>query len=188
MRSKILMFLGIVFITANVASAQTARKTITNADLEKYRIEREKAEADYRANYEKRGMPSPEELEKRNEEDRLKRLELARQLAAENLQREQSNLMRRQIEAENSRQIYLNNSNVVPTDQFYSNSPLILGTPFYGDRWRHRRNFPSVNGRFRRSVPVNRPDIVVGGGMVYSVPRSAASPRTNRIGGGRFPR
>lgn len=156
--------------------------------MEKYRVQREKAEADYRANYERRGMPSPEELQKREEENRLKREELARRLAAERLQEEQNRAIREQTEAENARQVYQNNSNYNPAEQYYSNSPLILGSPYYGDRWRHRRNFPPVNGRFRRGIQNSRPDIVVGGGMVYSVPRSAASPRTNRIGGGRFPR
>lgn len=188
MKYKILLILGFVLITSNSVSAQTAKKTITNADLEKYRVQREKAEADYRANYERRGMPSPEELQKREAEDHLKREELARRLAAERLQEEQTRAIREQTEAENARRAYQNNSNMNPAEQYYSNSPLILGNPYYGDRWRHRRNFPPAGGRFGRRIRNNRPDIVAGGGMVYSVPRSAASPRTSRIGGGRFPR
>ncbi len=66
MKNRILLIIC-VLITANSASAQ--RKNITNASLEKYKQERLKREADYRANYKKLGLPSPEELTKREAEE-----------------------------------------------------------------------------------------------------------------------
>ena len=68
--------------TTQTAPARQAR-TITNLDLEKYRQERVRAEDDYRANYEKLGLPSPEELEKRRIEDAKVSAELAARLRYE---------------------------------------------------------------------------------------------------------
>jgi hypothetical protein len=60
-------------------SAQT--KTITNADLEKYRQERLKAEEDYRKNYKRLGLPSPEEIERQREQQRRENDEAAAQIS-----------------------------------------------------------------------------------------------------------
>jgi len=78
-----------VLLSALCVSAQTgSARTVTNADLEKYRDARVKADEDYRQNYAKLGMPSPEELEKR-EADREKRLtDLSLRLQAEREQKE----------------------------------------------------------------------------------------------------
>lgn len=61
-----LLFISLAGILAVVPvwAQQAAKKTVTNADLEKYRQTRQKAEADYRENYKKLGMPSPEELQR----------------------------------------------------------------------------------------------------------------------------
>lgn len=89
MKERILLVLSLILaITTGFVSAQTgATKTVTNADLEKFRQKRLAAEADYRANYEKRGMPSPEELEEREAERRRWHAEFSQQVEAE---REQS--------------------------------------------------------------------------------------------------
>lgn len=76
------------FVLTTVISVTAQKKTITNADLEKYRQERLRAEKDYRENYEKLGFPSPEELAMRNEQSRIEALELADKLREEQLQRE----------------------------------------------------------------------------------------------------
>lgn len=86
---KILCFVCVVLASGLAVSAQS--KVVTNLDLEKYRIEREKASADYRENYAKRGFPSPEELEKRNERDRRVLDETAARVRAERLERERIN-------------------------------------------------------------------------------------------------
>lgn len=83
---KILFFVCLFLSGAIVASAQT--KIVTNSDLDKYRVQREKAVADYRENYAKRGMPSPEELDRRNEQDRKVLAETASRVRAERLERE----------------------------------------------------------------------------------------------------
>ncbi len=75
MKRQILLFLGFIFISAIVGSAQT--KTVTNADLEKFRQKRVQSEQDYRDNYQKLGLPSPEELEKQREQNRKELSELS---------------------------------------------------------------------------------------------------------------
>lgn len=83
---KILFFVCAILSASLAVSAQS--KVVTNADLEKYRAEREKAVADYRENYAKRGFPSPEELEKRYEKDRKVLAETAARVRAERIERE----------------------------------------------------------------------------------------------------
>ena len=78
---RILFFVCLFLSGVTVISAQS--KVVTNVDLDKYRVEREKAAADYRENYAKRGMPSPEELERRNEEDRKALSEVSYKIRAE---------------------------------------------------------------------------------------------------------
>ncbi len=67
MKHRILLIICILLATNSVFAQ---RKNITNASLEKYRLERLKNEADYRANYKKRGLPSPAELALREAEER----------------------------------------------------------------------------------------------------------------------
>src|SRR4051812_3578830 len=68
MKNGVLLILSLIFVTSNIVSAQTAKRVITNDDLEKYRVKRETAESEYRRTYKERGMPSPEELEQREKE------------------------------------------------------------------------------------------------------------------------
>lgn len=89
MKERILPVLSLILVATGFVFAQTgARKTVTNADLEKFRQKRLQAEADYRANYKKLGMPSPEELEEREAERRERNAELARQNEIERAQNE----------------------------------------------------------------------------------------------------
>jgi hypothetical protein len=83
MRRSILLLLSLIFVTASLAAAQTARKTVTNDDLEKYRQARVQAEADYKANYKKLGMPSPEDLERMEAERRTWHEENSRNFAVQ---------------------------------------------------------------------------------------------------------
>lgn len=86
---RILCFVCVIFASGMMVLAQS--NIVTNLDLEKYRIEREKAKSDYRENYAKRGFPSPEELDKRNERDRQVLAETAARVRAERLERERIN-------------------------------------------------------------------------------------------------
>lgn len=184
MKSKVLLILSLILVAASVVSAQKAKKTITNFDLEKYRIQREKNEADYRENYAKRGMPSPEELQQREEENARQREELSRRLAAERQLNEQ-NQMRQQIAEQNARINYLNSVNQGLANQ--NNQVVYGGYPVYGNglilnngyynrpRW-NRPNYPA-----RGIYTQNQPSVVVGGGMIYSVPRSSATPAPQNV-------
>lgn len=62
--------------------------TVTNIDLEKYRTQRIKAEAELRENYERLGFPSPEERARRDAESAKATGELTAWLRAERLERE----------------------------------------------------------------------------------------------------
>ncbi|NOT49124.1 MAG: hypothetical protein HOP17_15445 [Acidobacteria bacterium] len=73
--------------------AQQAR-TVTNADLEKYRNKRVQAERDYEQNYARMGFPSPEELKKQIEKGRVEREALSARLTAERIQREEAEAAR----------------------------------------------------------------------------------------------
>jgi hypothetical protein len=88
MKKQITLIFSLIFVTASLAAAQTARRTITNNDLEKYRQARVQAEADYRANYKKLGMPSPEELERMDAERRAWHTDFSRKTAVQNRQSE----------------------------------------------------------------------------------------------------
>lgn len=85
-KSLFLILFGLIFFPFS-AEAQTRK--VTNADLEKFRAERLEAERQYRQNYERLGLPSPEELERRRAESAREREELSARLRAERLQREQ---------------------------------------------------------------------------------------------------
>ncbi|HEX8287085.1 MAG TPA: hypothetical protein VF556_03770 [Pyrinomonadaceae bacterium] len=72
MKKRLLFILVLSFFVLAPVSAQTRRatKTVTNADLEKYRQKRLQSEREYRDNYEKLGFPSPEELQRQREQSR----------------------------------------------------------------------------------------------------------------------
>jgi hypothetical protein len=86
MKRRLLFILCFTLGVANLAFGQN--RTVTNADLEKFRQKRTAAERDYRENYAKKGFPSPEELERQIEEDRVRNLELSERLRAERLEGE----------------------------------------------------------------------------------------------------
>lgn len=75
-------------------------QTVTNADLEKYRFERLKAEAELRENYTQLGFPSPEERARRDAESVKAAAELSAKLRAERLERERIEAARAQQPAQ----------------------------------------------------------------------------------------
>jgi len=73
------LFLVFIFVaSAMLVSAQ--RRTVTNADLERYRHDRVQAQADLRENYDRLGFPPPDEIARRNEKSRREMLELSAKL------------------------------------------------------------------------------------------------------------
>ncbi len=89
MKKRLLFIICSIFIMVGFVSAQTAKRTVTNTDLEKFRQKRLANERSYRENYERLGFPSPEELEARNEQDRKDLSELSARIERENYAREQ---------------------------------------------------------------------------------------------------
>lgn len=91
---KLLKTLSLVVMLGAFAWAQNEPvRTITNSDLEKYRAARVKADDEYRRTYAEKGLPSPEELEKREEERQKRLFEFSDQLANERRQREYLELL-----------------------------------------------------------------------------------------------
>ncbi|QQS41294.1 MAG: hypothetical protein IPM63_18350 [Acidobacteriota bacterium] len=68
------------FLLCLAAAVSGQTKTVTNADLEKYREKRVAAEKDLRENYEELGFASPEERAQRIEEYRRQKAELVDEL------------------------------------------------------------------------------------------------------------
>jgi len=83
---------ALVLVFAATAFSQT--KSVTNADLEKFRVKRLAAEKELRENYEQLGFPSPEELAKQEEESRR-----ARAAIVQDLRRREVEEARREYEA-----------------------------------------------------------------------------------------
>ncbi len=145
MKKQIVLFIGLIFSLSLVGSAQT--KTVTNADLEKFRQKRLQAERDYRENYERMGFPSPEELERQREKDRIKREELSERFRNERLERQAI-----EAQQEQNRRFQQQNQNLqnYPNDGYYNNF-LYGTTSYFGGR-----NYPQYR-RFTRRYNQNYP-------------------------------
>lgn len=150
MKGSLLFF--VVLLSVAGVSAQ-ATKTVTNADLEKFRQERLKNEKDYRENYAKWGMPSPEELQRRNEQSAKELTELSNRLRAERLEQERQEA----LAAQGQSGVY-----AVPIAQprRYYQAPYYYGYPVYGGFYRGRVNRNYGGTPFYNNKPV-----------VLSVPR-----------------
>ena len=90
MKYSTAIFVFLILAAAGSATAQ--RKQVTNADLEKYRQTRLNAEREYRENYERLGLPSPAELERRREQSRIETERLSEKLRSEEIERERLNM------------------------------------------------------------------------------------------------
>jgi hypothetical protein len=196
MKNKTAVFLSLILAFSFSAFAQT--KTVTNADLEKYRQKRLQAEREYRENYARLGFPSPEELERKRIEDEKKLVEFSQQLEARRLEREAM-----QAEAENQAlwtqnlylQSQLNNSADQYTDGYL---PYYYGGYYYNRSNRYRRNnrlyYDSSNFQkynptfFNLQFPPPRPPqrIFAPGTNKFPVRNSSQNPRIRtRTGRGR---
>ena len=88
-----------------VTYSETGRagRTVTNTDLEAYKQKRLTADRDYKENYEKLGFPSPEELDRHFEQNRIERDELWAKLRDERLERERIGVDRERVQVERIR-------------------------------------------------------------------------------------
>ena len=153
MKKQILLILSLILGTTTFSFAQATR-TVTNNDLEKFRQKREQAEAEYRATYKERGLPSPEEIEQR-EAERQKDLADYAARARASQQRED------EIRAQSNEFIMQNNYPGAEKGSYYGQRPLYQGgqvsVPFlyngyggyyngyYGSRYRrNRRIYPNI--------------------------------------------
>ena len=89
-------FLVFSFILTATIAAFAQTKTITNADLEKYKQKRLTAEREYRENYVRLGFPSPEELAQRNAQSQRELSEYSARLRRERLAEEYANSLQNQ--------------------------------------------------------------------------------------------
>lgn len=151
MKRNLLFF--VVFLSAAAAGSVVGQtRTVTNADLEKFRQERLKAEKDYRENYARLGFPSPEELQRRQEQSSKETSELAAKFRAE--AREQQRL-----DAERKRSSQYGNVLLLNTPRPGYSSPYFYSYPIYGNYYpgRSRRNFHSIPYNSNRPVVLSVP-------------------------------
>ena len=150
-----LLLLLSVFAGAHV-SAQ--RRTVTNAELEKFKQKRLQAEQDYNDNFDRMGFPSPEELQRQIEQGRADSLALSERLAAERIERERLQIERDRlaIERENlalERQAmeYANRPDYSPLNDGYYG----LGFPGYYNFGGHGRPYRGFGSSRFRGPAVN---------------------------------
>ncbi len=148
MRVKILLLFCLSILAMVPALAQT--KSVTNADLDKFRQKRLQAEKDYRENYAKMGFPSPEELDRQIEKSRVEREALATRLTAERLQREQAEAARADMARYNDQIRYFNSDISNLRDPgYYPN------TFFFGRRYpRHGQTYYNYPIRVGNGIPI----------------------------------
>ena len=151
MKVRILFLLCLSILAVAPAFGQT--KSVTNAELEKFRQKRIQAEKDYRENYAKMGFPSPEELERQIEKSRVERDELSARLTAERLQREKVEAERTEIVRYNDQIRYFNSNTSILTDPgYYSSYP---NTIVFGRRFpRHRPNQYDYPVNIGNGIPI----------------------------------
>lgn len=148
MKRRSLLLLCVMLATGYSGFGQS--KSVTNADLDKFKEKRLNAEKHYRENYERLGLPSPEELDKRRIQDAKDREELSNRLRRERLEREQIEAEQRAREKAYRSEIrqYQILTEYVPAygygSGYYSSG--------YGYGYSYGRRYPRAypNGRFYR--------------------------------------
>jgi hypothetical protein len=156
MKSKIWLCFSLILVLSGISLAQT--KTVTNADLDKFKQKRLQSEADYRAKYKELGMPSPEELEQRSAEEKRRLIEFSANLRYQKQQSQdywqaRAIPLRNEIANVNAQINFLNRQiGSLPTENkiFYSINEL-NGVSFpsyiygYGRRGNEQRQVTTIN-------------------------------------------
>ncbi len=127
--------LAIVILSlAAAVSAYAQTKTVTNADLEKFRAQRVEAEKNLRAEYARKGFPTPEQVEAESEQRRARMEKYSDQLRQQRLQSEngilaQADALRTQIASIDAQINYLRNQGGSYNNQsfVYSNGYIPYG-------------------------------------------------------------
>jgi hypothetical protein len=153
MKNLILLIICVLF-AGNSVFAQ--RKNITNASLEKYKQNRLKREADYRANYKKLGLPSPEELAQREVEEQKKvdeytaKARLRKQQNQSNFQA-RANTLRTELAATDAEMNYLRSLiSRMPRPQTY----ISLAYPIFNYVQPNAISISNNNGYYRQNTNV----------------------------------
>ncbi len=135
MKKFVILILSLT--TALSTFAQT--KTITNADLEKFRQQRVESEKKLKERYAEMGFPSPEQIERQNAERRAELEEYADYLREQKIQSQndiiaQANILRSQIAAVDAQINYLRRQGST-----YYSSPFIYSYGYapFGFRGNH---------------------------------------------------
>lgn len=125
----------IIFVLIAIAAVESAagqKKSVGNADLEKYRQARLTAEREYRENHVRLGLPSPEEIDRRNEASRKSMMEVSEKLRAEEIERD-----RIAFEAASAPVVVVNNDRERFVDRGYGIAPAYIWSQ-YGNGWYRR--------------------------------------------------
>ena len=164
MKQRVLFFLCVMTVLAGSAVAQG--KTVTNADLDKFKQKRVQAERDLKEYYAKMGLTEAD-IAKRDAAEVKAREELSARLRASRLEQERLEQEVRDREV----QVSQVNMFVPQTEQGYTGY-FLYGNRYYG--YRRVGNRPYNNGVMWRATPM---------GIIYepgSLPASIWSPRDPR--------
>lgn len=157
------LFLITVICLAAVVCVSAQTKTVTNLDLEKYKQQRIQADRDYRENYERLGMPSPEEIDRRLAEKRAAIETLSDKLRTERLESER-------IAAEQQAASVVSAGTAVDPNYYAPQNDGWYYSTGFG--WRRAR-------RFQRS---RQPSGYFAGGQFWETPQQRARPiRSPRV-------
>ncbi|HEY0429656.1 MAG TPA: hypothetical protein VGC76_17880 [Pyrinomonadaceae bacterium] len=156
MKKRLLFILCLVLAVVNFAFGQA--KTVTNSDLEKFRQKRLEAERDYRENYAKLGLLSPQELEAKLAADKREMEELSARLEASRLEREKTQLLQSQINLLNSQNNLIQSQTRSERGYFYNSQPYIYSPYLYLRIPKYRPNYNRRNQYWRNNdLPPIRP-------------------------------
>lgn len=123
---------------ASAVSAQTRTKTVTNADLEKFRQKRVAAQKELEENYKELGFASPEERERRYEESRRESARIIAELRRDEQLRERR-LAAHQTYYPPRAQFSYPNPNFIDYGGRYA--PSYLYYQYYSPGYVHRRSY-----------------------------------------------
>jgi hypothetical protein len=149
MKKRILLVLSLIFSISTIASAQV--KTVTNAELEKFRQKRVAAEKEYLATYAERGLPSPQQLEKERLEEKLRADERWAQIEKEKsdaADEDQSPLQILVLPASND---YRSDGAVTNRNYFYGATPYFYTGGYY-NLPRYRSNYDRRRRYWRKNT------------------------------------
>ena len=144
-----------------------AQRSVTNADLERYRDQRVRAENDLRYNYARLGFPSPEELERREMERDRMRNELAARLHDQEVEEQRLIMQYRMAMAASRPQTIVIQSGEDYGDGFLQVGGYYGGYGSFGNGWNYRP---------RRGGAVQQQGYFGGGQFWPTGPRTFSAP------------